>query len=168
MYFNVLIAAIFALLVDSTLACNGYKAKIKKLESCNPDNVVKVDDGFSVKLSKKCEIIPSGCISTKGFSTAKATYSLEKDGITIKEGTVDLCEAAHEVSSEAKNLMKVFAIPDHCPVAEGKICANENTKADISKYKHMMGVARGNIVVSAKIKHDTGETCFKMEIEISK
>ncbi|CAD6999742.1 uncharacterized protein LOC101463045 [Ceratitis capitata] len=165
---NPLLVLIFAIAVEVALACNGYKARIVKIENCaGPDAVITLDDNFSVKLNKKCEIVPTGCVANKAFSTANSKYKLQKDGIVLKEGKFDLCAAAEHVSNEAKDMLKLFGAPASCPVAEEKICANDH-RVDLSKYKAMLSMAKGNIILDSDITHDTGKSCFHVELEISK
>ncbi|XP_064541974.1 uncharacterized protein LOC135431022 [Drosophila montana] len=153
---------------DVALACNGYKAKIVKMENCaGEEGIIQVDEGFGVKLNKKCELVPTGCFSNKAFGTAVAKYKVQKDGIVMKEGKLDLCAAVDQVSAEAKDMLKVFGAPSSCPVAEEKICANDHT-VDLSKYKAMLGMARGHLIIDSEIKHDTGKSCFHAEVEIVK
>ncbi|XP_030384782.1 uncharacterized protein LOC115631993 [Scaptodrosophila lebanonensis] len=150
------------------LACNGYKAKVVKMENCAGDDaIISVDPDFSVKLNKKCELVPIGCVNNKAFTTATAKYKVQKDGIVMKEGKMDLCSAVEEVSSEAKDMLKVFGAPSSCPVAEEKICSN-NHSVDLSKYKAMLSMARGHLIIDSEIKHDTGKSCFHAEINITK
>ncbi|EDW64791.1 uncharacterized protein [Drosophila virilis] len=153
---------------EVALACNGYKAKIVKMENCaGEEGIIQVDEGFGVKLNKKCELVPTGCFSNKAFATAVAKYKVQKDGIVMKEGKIDLCAAVDQVSAEAKDMLKVFGAPSSCPVAEEKICANDHT-VDLSKYKAMLGMARGHLIIDSEIKHDTGKSCFHAEVEIVK
>ncbi|EDW75438.1 uncharacterized protein Dwil_GK23818 [Drosophila willistoni] len=153
---------------DAALACNGYKAKLVKMDNCAGDDaIMSVDDDFSIKLNKKCELVPSGCIKNKPFTTAIAKFKVQKDGIVMKEGKMDLCAAIDQASTEAKDIMKLFGAPSSCPVAEEKVCSNEHT-VDLSKYKSMLGMARGHLIIDSEIKHDTGKSCFHAEIEITK
>lgn len=161
-------ALLCCLALQAALACNGYKAKLVKIENCAGDDaIMTVGDDFSLKLNKKCELVPSGCIINKPFATAMAKFKVQKDGIVMKEGKVDLCAAIDQASTEAKNLMKLFGAPSACPVAEEKVCANEHT-VDFSKYKAMLGMARGHLIIDAEIKHDTGKSCIHAEIELTK
>lgn len=90
-----------------------------KLENCaGADAIITVDPDFTVKLNKKCELVPTGCIANKAFTTAVAKYKLQKDGMVLKEGKLDLCATADQASSEAKDWMKLFGAPASCPVAE--------------------------------------------------
>ncbi|XP_011191928.1 uncharacterized protein LOC105218199 [Zeugodacus cucurbitae] len=165
---NSLILLIFAIAIEVTLACNGYKARIVKLENCGgSDAVITLDEAFSVKLNKKCEIVPSGCVTNKAFSTAVSKFKLQKDGVVLKEGKFDLCAAAEHVSNEAKDMLKLFGAPASCPVPAEKICANDH-RVDLSKYKAMLSMAKGNIILDSDITHDTGKSCFHIELEISK
>ncbi|XP_017151187.1 uncharacterized protein LOC108161435 [Drosophila miranda] len=153
---------------EAALACNGYKAKLVKMENCAGDDaVMTVGSDFSLKLNKKCELVPSGCIINKPFGTAMAKFKVQKDGIVMKEGKVDLCLAMDQAPSEAKDILKLFGAPSACPVAEEKVCANEHT-VDLSKYKAMLGMARGHLIIDSEIKHDTGKSCFHAEIELTK
>ncbi|XP_053958293.1 uncharacterized protein LOC128863242 [Anastrepha ludens] len=163
-----LIALILAIAFEVAVACNGYKARIVKMENCaGPNAVITLDENFSVKLNKKCEIVPTGCVMNKAFGTANAKLKMQKDGIVLKEGNFDLCAAAEYVPNEAKDMLKLFGAPASCPVPEKKICANEH-RVDLSKYKAMLGMAKGNIVIDSDITHDTGKSCFHIEMEISK
>ncbi|EDW04054.1 GH11585 [Drosophila grimshawi] len=153
---------------DVALACNGYKAKLVKLENCaGPDGIIQLDEDFSVKLNKKCELVPTGCFSNKAFSTAVSKYKVQKDGIVMKEGKMDLCAMMDQAPSEAKDMLKVFGAPSKCPVAEEKICSNDH-RVDLTKYKNMLGIARGHLIIDSEIKHDTGKSCFHAEVEIIK
>ncbi|XP_075149905.1 sporozoite-associated mosquito saliva protein 1-like [Haematobia irritans] len=125
-----------------------------------------MDSDFSVKLNKKCEIIPSGCIVNKAFKTATSKYKVTKDGMVVKEGKMDLCSMANDAPAEVKDYLKMFGAPQSCPVEETKICAHEN-KVDISKYKAMLTMARGHITIDSDITHDTGKSCFHIEMEIT-
>ncbi|XP_005182806.1 uncharacterized protein LOC101898779 [Musca domestica] len=160
--------AIVIALLEVVLACNGYKAKILKAENCaGPDGVITLDPDFSVKLNKKCEIVPTGCVNNKAFSTANSKYKIVKDGMTVAEGTFDMCGMADQAPDQARQYMNMFGVPSSCPVEDNKICSNDN-KVDLSQYKSMLSLARGNIVIDSEIEHDTGKSCFHVEIQISK
>lgn len=126
-----------------------------KLENCaGEDAIITVEDGFSVKLNKKCELVPQGCFTNKAFGTAVAKFKVHKDGIVMKEGKMDMCAAIDQAPNEAKDMLKLFGAPSSCPVGEEKICANDH-KVDMSKYKAMLGIARGHLIIESEIKHDT-------------
>ncbi|KAH8413543.1 hypothetical protein KR009_012236 [Drosophila setifemur] len=153
---------------EAASACNGYKAKLVKMENCaGEDAIMTVGEDFSIKLNKKCELVPSGCIMNKPFATAMAKFKVQKDGIVMKEGKMDICAAVDQASTEAKNILKLFGAPSACPVAEEKVCANDHS-VDLTKYKAMLGMARGHLIIDTEIKHDTGKSCFHAEIELTK
>ncbi|XP_075149904.1 sporozoite-associated mosquito saliva protein 1-like [Haematobia irritans] len=154
--------------IQLSLACNGYKAKLLKVENCaGSDAVITIDEDFSVKLNKNCEIVPKGCIHSKAFTTAVSTYKVVKDGIPLAEGQMDLCSMADSIPDEAYQYIKMFGAPASCPVKEDNICGNDN-KIDLSKYKSMLSLARGLIVVDSSIEHDTGKSCIHIEMELTK
>ncbi|XP_055376087.1 uncharacterized protein LOC129608540 [Condylostylus longicornis] len=159
---------LLSVFVEISFACNGYKLKINKIENCAGDNqIVTIDEGFSMKLNKKCELVPSGCITHKAFNTALETFKITKDGVVVKEGTVDVCDAATHAQGEHKNMMKMFSLPEKCPVSDGKVCSDDR-KLDFSKFKNMLSLARGQIDIESNIDHDTGKSCFKIAMEITK
>lgn len=41
------------------------------MTNCGSDNVITIDSNFTVQLNKKCEVISTGCVSSKGFTAAK-------------------------------------------------------------------------------------------------
>ncbi|KAM7351578.1 sporozoite-associated mosquito saliva protein 1 [Cochliomyia hominivorax] len=164
-FLNLLIVAVT---LNVALACNGYKARIIKAENCGgPDAVVTIEDGFSVKFNKKCEIVPTGCIINKAFKTAVSDFKVVKDGVLLKEGKIDMCSMADHAPGEVKEYLKLFGAPASCPVEEGKVCGDAHT-VDFSKYKALLSMARGNIVIDSNIEHDTGKSCFHVELEITK
>ncbi|XP_023300341.2 uncharacterized protein LOC111682595 [Lucilia cuprina] len=165
---QVLSLLLAAAVINVALACNGYKARIIKAENCaGPDAVITIEDGFSVKLNKKCEIVPTGCVINKAFTTASSKYKVVKDGVLLKEGKLDMCSMADHATGEVKEYLKLFGAPASCPVEDGKVCANDHT-VDLSKYKALLSMARGNIVIDSDIEHDTGKSCFHVELEITK
>jgi len=59
------------------------------MENCaGEDAIMTVGSDFSLRLNKKCELVPSGCISNKPFGTAVAKFKVQKDGIVMKEGKI--------------------------------------------------------------------------------
>ncbi|TMW48322.1 hypothetical protein DOY81_006590 [Sarcophaga bullata] len=159
---------IVAVAVNVALACNGYKARIVKAENCaGSDAIITMDENFSVKLNKKCEIVPTGCVVNKAFNTAVSKYKIAKDGMVIKEGKIDMCSIADHAPGEVKDYLKLFGAPASCPVADGKVCGNDHS-VDLSKYKSLLSMARGNVVIDSNIEHDTGKSCFHVELEITK
>ncbi|XP_013100895.1 uncharacterized protein LOC106082737 [Stomoxys calcitrans] len=164
---TVLNLAIFAVILEVAFACNGYKIKILKAENCVEDPVITIDPESTLKLNKKCELIPTGCIVNKGFKTAVSKFKATKDGIVVKEGKMDWCTMAKQVPEEVKSYAKVFGAPTSCPVEESKICSDDK-RIDISNYKSFLALARGNLVIDSNVEHDTGKSCFHIELEISK
>ncbi|XP_061388500.1 uncharacterized protein LOC133323600 [Musca vetustissima] len=155
------------MVLDVTLACNGYKVKVLKTENCVDDPVVAADPEFTLKLNKKCEFIPTGCIVNKAFKTAVAKYKVIKDGVVVKEGKADTCNLVGQAPDNIKKYMEIFGAPTSCPVEEGKICANDK-KMDITQFKSLLGLARGVISIHTDITHDTGKSCINLEVEVSK
>jgi len=48
------------------------------MENCaGEDAIMTVGSDFSLRLNKKCELVPSGCISNKPFGTAVAKFKVK-------------------------------------------------------------------------------------------
>uniref|UniRef100_A0A1B0DQF2 Uncharacterized protein n=1 Tax=Phlebotomus papatasi TaxID=29031 RepID=A0A1B0DQF2_PHLPP len=148
----------FAILINlrKISACNGYKTKLHYLENCDSNSIIKVDNNFTVDLTKNCEVIANGCIHTVGFQKAYMRATIRKNGMVMHRMEADLCDTMSKASEEAKNYLRLFGLPDRCPVEPGKNCQDESTKADISKYKRYLSLARGLIQIEAMIEHENG------------
>lgn len=83
------------------------------------------------------------------------------------QGTEDVCAVSSKAPGKAKALMKTLGVPDSCPVQEGQVCAGDES-FDISQYKSMLGFAKGQIEAEISATHDTGNSCYKVILEISK
>ncbi|XP_059617068.1 uncharacterized protein LOC132261992 [Phlebotomus argentipes] len=149
-------------------ACNGYKTNLHYLENCDKQSVISVDNNFKVQLTRECQIIANGCIQTAGFQKAYLRATISKNGMVIHRIETDLCDTMNKASAEAKHYLKLFGLPDKCPVESGRSCQDSSTKADISKYKRYLALARGLIQIDARIDHENGKTCIKAEVEITK
>lgn len=153
---------------------NGYKVKLLKAENCAGDDaVIKLGENFNIKLNKKCELIPKGCVTYKGFSSALARYKVKKDGVLVKDDMTDLCSKVLEATAEYKEMLSVYGAPNKCPVEEVGILekkikiimryvlvfketiCNEDKKLNLSKYKSLLNIARGRISINSTVEHDT-------------
>lgn len=148
---------------------------------------MQISQNSTIKLNKNCEIIPKTCAETKGFTTAIVTYRVTKNTIPIYSGTEDMCAKMKSSGGDVKELLKVFQLPDHCPVEkvsfhlktnfqlsfidsffaskfygnlQNKVCASGDQKIDISKQKRMLPIAMGRLTMHVDIKHDTVSNAF--------
>uniref|UniRef100_A0A1B0CF53 Putative conserved secreted protein n=1 Tax=Lutzomyia longipalpis TaxID=7200 RepID=A0A1B0CF53_LUTLO len=166
--FYFLVTFAFLLNLRKIEACNGYKTKLHYLENCDQSSVIKVAKKYNVELTKDCELIANGCIETTGFQKAYMRATISKNGMVVHRIEADLCDTMSQASEEAKHYLRLFGLPDKCPVAASKNCQDSSTKADISKYKRYLALARGLIQIEARIEHENGKTCIKAETEITK
>lgn len=89
------------------------------MENCaGPDAVMTIDEDFGIKLNKKCELVPSGCVTSKAFATAESKYKIVKDGVTVAEGKADMCSLAGHADGQVKDYLKLFGAPSSCPVQD--------------------------------------------------
>uniref|UniRef100_A0A1B0BZQ2 Uncharacterized protein n=1 Tax=Glossina palpalis gambiensis TaxID=67801 RepID=A0A1B0BZQ2_9MUSC len=147
---------------------NGYKVKLLKAENCAGDDaVIKIGENFNIKLNKKCELIPKGCVTYKAFNSALARYKVKKDGVLVKDDMTDLCSKVLEATAEYKKMLNVYGAPNKCPVEEETIC-NEDKKLNLSKYKSLLNIARGRVSINSTVEHDTGKSCLHLDMEFTK
>jgi hypothetical protein len=136
--------------------------------------VVRVFDNTTAALSTKCLITPGGCVYTKGFKTAQLKFTLTKNGLPMMVGTKDACQIMESAGPQVKEIFTKYGIPYKCPVPEvqvwqficscnavvmlffkGPICPDATKKADVSRFKQYLQMARGRNVIHAEVEHDT-------------
>ncbi|GAB0098868.1 hypothetical protein DMENIID0001_146720 [Sergentomyia squamirostris] len=154
--------------LQKAFACSGYKTKLHYLENCDSNSVIKVDKNFTVELTRDCHIVVYGCIQTIGFQKANLKATISKNGMVIHRIETNLCDTMSQASEEARSYLRLFGLPEKCPVDAGQNCQDASKRADISKYKRYLALARGLIQVEARIEHENGKTCIKAETEITK
>lgn len=55
--------------------------KVHYIKQCGSNNVIKMTENTTAKLTKDCEIIPAGCAETDGFKTAMVHYEVYKNNL---------------------------------------------------------------------------------------
>jgi hypothetical protein len=59
----------------------GHTLKVNYIKMCGDDNVVKIQENSTAKLTSTCEIIPTACGQTPGFKTAMVHYEVFKNNL---------------------------------------------------------------------------------------
>ncbi|XP_055641487.1 uncharacterized protein LOC129778544 [Toxorhynchites rutilus septentrionalis] len=171
-HFQRVVVLLLVTIVAVTLACNGgYKIKLKKLQNCaGPNAVITANENYTVVLTKNCEIKARGCGNIKAFKTAVAKITVKKSGMQMFQGTINICEklAAASSNSTIGPILRTFNIPEKCPVEAGTLCVEPTQGMSIEPYKQFLSLARGSIDVETEIQHDTGKSCFKVQVDITK
>lgn len=131
--------------------------KLTSIKNCGgADQVIKISQNSTAKLTKKCEVIPDTCIESKGFKTATVKYKIFKNNIPIMQGgPEDLCKQMQGSGTQIKGVLDMFGLPTSCPVEESQICSNGDKKLDITKNKSLLAMVRGKIRAHADIEHDS-------------
>ncbi|XP_062551988.1 uncharacterized protein LOC134217232 [Armigeres subalbatus] len=161
------------LLVGSILvisACNGgYELIVHKIENCQ-GSVITIDPDSVVTLTEDCKVQSKSTVSTTGFKDAEMTVTLSKNGIPVMQENMDLCSLMDDSksNSEAAEIMTMFGVPDECPVTAQEIKTDESQQYSLEKYKQHLMMAEGKILVDCHIKHDSGESCIKVHMEVKK
>lgn len=90
---------------------------MNKVKNCGDDqSVVTLNSNTTVKLNKKCQIVPNTCIKTKGFTSANVKYMLFKNNMMLAQGEADVCNAVKKIPAEFQGALVIFGLPDQCPV----------------------------------------------------
>lgn len=135
---------------------NGFKLRFNSIENCGgPDQVVSIDQNFTTDLSSTCIVTTNGCVTSKGFTKAKANFSIMKNGVVMLTGNPDLCDALDKKSEEAKGKLAMFGFPTECPIPEGRRCMDGTKPVDVTKYKNFLNMAFGKMAIQADVEHDT-------------
>ena len=141
---------------------------INKIENCGGgDAILKVNDGLDVQMTDSCQIVVSGCINTKAFNDGKVKYKVNKSGMTLLEGADNYCNLISKAEGDVKQLIDGFGIPKSCPIPEKEYCG-QNVAIDISKYKNYLSFAKGKVDIEGSIEHDTGNSCYKVQLNVHK
>ncbi|CAG9811926.1 unnamed protein product [Chironomus riparius] len=150
-------------------ACQGHKLKVNYIQNIDSDSVIKIMENSTAKLTKDCFIIPSACGRTNGFNTAMVHVEVFKNNLSIHKSDFDGCKNLEDAQPEFKEMIKMFGLPEHCPVSKVDTCEDGSKKIDLNKYKHIFNLARGGAIrTEVEIKHDNGKSTFKSEFQITK
>ncbi|KAG5674891.1 hypothetical protein PVAND_004836 [Polypedilum vanderplanki] len=166
---KVLSFVLLVIFIEISFACQGYKLKINYIKACGNNNVIKISENMTAKLTKDCEIIPIGCAETDGFKTAMVHYEIFKNNLPVLRGDMDACAQVEKAKPEIKEIIKMFGLPDKCPIDKYTKCEDGSKNANLEKFKSLIPLARGGPIRSEiTVQHDTGKSCFKSEIELIK
>ncbi|CAG9799106.1 unnamed protein product [Chironomus riparius] len=166
---NFLLAVLLLYLINESTACQGFKLKIHYMKNCGSNNVIKLQDNSTAKLTKDCEIVPTVCAETEGFKTAMLHYEIYKNNLIVLRGDIDACAELKKLKPEVKEMIKLFGLPDKCPIEKQTKCEDGSKKANVQQYKSFLQLALGGpIRTEITIQHDTGKSCFKSEVEFVK
>uniref|UniRef100_A0A182JEN0 MD-2-related lipid-recognition domain-containing protein n=2 Tax=Anopheles atroparvus TaxID=41427 RepID=A0A182JEN0_ANOAO len=155
----------------ATEACNGgFQMVLHSIENCSGDGqIITIDPSSTVALTKECGVKSKSTMRTLGFSKAQMQISITKNGLPVVKESVDLCASLDDAASnpDAAELLTMFGVPDHCPVEATEITTDESKTYSLEKYKHNLLMAQGRSIIDILIHHDNGESCFKIETEIT-
>uniref|UniRef100_A0A182Q2J1 MD-2-related lipid-recognition domain-containing protein n=1 Tax=Anopheles farauti TaxID=69004 RepID=A0A182Q2J1_9DIPT len=150
--------------------CNGgYQMIVHSIENCGGDGqIVTIDPTSTITLMEDCKVKSKATARTTGFNTAVMQVTITKNGLPVLKETVDICENLDNAASnkEATEIITMFGVPDHCPVAATEIRTDESQTYSLEKYKQHLLVAQGRSIIDVLIKHDNGESCFKFDVEV--
>uniref|UniRef100_A0A023EH88 Putative 16.8 kDa salivary secreted protein n=1 Tax=Aedes albopictus TaxID=7160 RepID=A0A023EH88_AEDAL len=158
--------------IGVAMACNGgYRIKVRKLQNCaGSDAVIVAQENYTAVLTKNCEIKSRGCVTYKSFRTGIIKYKIKKNGVQMVQGRMDLCDqiASGDRDPTIGPMMRTLNLPNKCPVEAGTLCTDPSQVLNIEQYKQFLPLARGSIEIESDIQHDTGKSCFRLHIDVTK
>lgn len=161
----------FGVLFTSTDACDGYKVKVNKIETCDSSNQIKLTNP-KVELTKDCELFVQGCAElTSGFTSCKVMYDVKKRGMIVPfKGEKDVCDEVPKVAKEKKasELFAKYKVPSNCPFKAIKACSAKGETFDIQSYKDKFRLAAGQYSGTITVQSNTGKSCFKFDVELKR
>uniref|UniRef100_A0A182P0I7 Uncharacterized protein n=1 Tax=Anopheles epiroticus TaxID=199890 RepID=A0A182P0I7_9DIPT len=147
----------------------GYQMVIHSIENCAGEGqIVTIDPKSTVTLMEDCTVMSKATARTVGFKTAEMEVTITKNGLPVLKENVDICANLEEASDnkEAAEIITMFGVPDHCPVAASEVRTDESQTYSLEKYKQHLLVAQGRSIIDVLVKHDKGESCFKIDLEV--
>ncbi|XP_053672433.1 uncharacterized protein LOC128722777 [Anopheles nili] len=154
-----------------TKACNrGFQLVINRIENCAGEGqIITIDPNSNVTLTEDCKVKSKATARTIGFQTAEMQVTITKNGLPVLKETIDICANLEEAASnkEATEIITMLGVPDHCPVSASEIRTDESQTYSLEKYKQHLLVAQGRAIIDVLIKHDKGESCFKIDLDVT-
>ncbi|XP_049537445.1 uncharacterized protein LOC125952174 [Anopheles darlingi] len=151
-------------------ACNGgHNLIIHSIDNCaGKGQVITIDPKSTVTLMENCSVKSKSTVTTTGFKQANMEVTVTKNGLPVVRETVDLCASLEDAASnkEAMEIITMFGVPEHCPVQPGTLKTDESQTYNLEKYKQHLLVAQGRSIIDVLIKHDKGDSCFKIDLEV--
>uniref|UniRef100_A0A4Y0BK95 MD-2-related lipid-recognition domain-containing protein n=1 Tax=Anopheles funestus TaxID=62324 RepID=A0A4Y0BK95_ANOFN len=151
--------------------CNGgYELIIHSIDNCAGEGqVVTIDPKSTVTLTEDCKVKSKATARTTGFKKAEMQVTITKNGLPVMKESVDICANLDEAANDkqAAEIITMFGVPDHCPVAASEIRTDESQTYSLEKYKDHLLVAQGRSIIDVLVKHDKGESCFKIDLEVT-
>uniref|UniRef100_A0AAG5DF24 MD-2-related lipid-recognition domain-containing protein n=1 Tax=Anopheles atroparvus TaxID=41427 RepID=A0AAG5DF24_ANOAO len=154
--------AVFCFVRCNALVCDrGYSIEITSVANCaGPNGIVSLSDGAIVVVNDDCSLSLQGCFEVKGFNTASGNILVTKNGKRVMGKSIDLC-----VPPTGTTIVGNFLPFGKCPMKEGEICADSSMKL---KLKRFLSALKGTVVFEMNFEHDTGNSCIRIETEVSK
>lgn len=64
-------------------------------------------------------------------------------------------------------MIQLFGLPDSCPIKAGEVCATDEQKISLDRYKDFLALANGKVEILIKMLHGAaGKTCIRVDFEI--
>nr|ABF18510.1 putative 16.8 kDa salivary secreted protein [Aedes aegypti] len=159
-------------IIGVAMACNGgYRIKVRRVHNCaGQDAVIVAQENYTAVLTKNCEIKSRGCVTYKAFKSGVVNYKVKKNGVQLVQGRMDLCDqiASGNRDPTIGPMMRTLNLPNKCPVEAGTLCTDPTQVVNIEQYKQFLPLARGSLEIESEIQHDTGKSCFRLQIDVTK
>ncbi|KAK7870168.1 hypothetical protein R5R35_012726 [Gryllus longicercus] len=165
------IAALVALAAlaaaPGVVACRGRQIKAFSATPCGKDNILTVVN-VTARLQEKgsnCELDMRGCVHIdKPIRSTLLSFLLKKGPLQVYRGDdMDACAMGKQLP-----IADLIAGPQgDCRHEKGYVCTPSDSEPfDISEYAGMLDMARGKWTATAKLKHDSGKSCVKFNVQI--
>lgn len=95
-----------------------------------------------------------------------------KNTLTIFQGEFNVCNKAQKKKDLQKVVLSLFGVPYQCPIDVNKrFCFNDTKVAQFSdgtfKILQLFFADKRGIRVEMNVKHDTGTSCFRVELIVN-
>lgn len=118
-----------------------------------------------------------GYINQNGYSlqhslvlilSIQARLIIKLNGIEFQRIDRDICDGVLKSNvPQLKNIIQLFGLPDSCPIKAGTVCATEDQKISLNRYKDFLALAAGKVEILIKVLHGSvGKSCIRVDFEI--
>lgn len=93
---------------------------------------------------------------------------IKLNGLELQRIDRDICDGILKSNiPQLRNVIQLFGLPDSCPVKAGEVCATDDQKVSLKRYKDFLALAHGKVEILIKVLHGkAGKSCIRVDFEI--
>lgn len=158
--------------------------------------MIKVSPNANATIDDKCNLFANGCVTaSEDINEGKVSeidaiitnlcdrdrewsiffrvslqvrVIIKLNGLELQRIDRDVCDGVLKSNiPQLRNVIQLFGLPDSCPIKAGQVCATEDQKISLNRYKDFLALANGKVEILIKVLHGkAGKSCIRVDLEI--